>query len=263
MPVSLTMETMTNFNNVEASSDSDDEDKLHIVEEDSLPEGDGTAPEDASTSTVLDHNGTWNGAVKEECVSEEEDEEEEEGGKDALVKEILQQGDTPVIYPQAPEDDHQQSTPDENGTPDVFPQLHTCPYCLRGYKRHAALKDHIKLRHEKSDDNFSCSQCSYTFEYRTQLDRHMAVHKTGREQRHVTPTGGNRKFKCTECAKAFKYKHHLKEHLRIHSGEKPYECPSCKKRFSHSGSYSSHISSKKCVGAVATNGFQNECSVSV
>lgn len=30
-------------------------------------------------------------------------------------------------------------------------------------------------------------------------------------------------------------------------GEKPYECSNCKKRFSHSGSYSSHISSKKCI----------------
>lgn len=29
-------------------------------------------------------------------------------------------------------------------------------------------------------------------------------------------------------------------------GEKPYECSNCKKRFSHSGSYSSHLSSKKC-----------------
>lgn len=38
------------------------------------------------------------------------------------------------------------------------------------------------------------------------------------------------------------------------SGEKPYECSNCKKRFSHSGSYSSHISSKKCISLAAVNG---------
>lgn len=37
-------------------------------------------------------------------------------------------------------------------------------------------------------------------------------------------------------------------------GEKPYECSNCKKRFSHSGSYSSHISSKKCISLISVNG---------
>ncbi|XP_042582640.1 zinc finger E-box-binding homeobox 1-like isoform X2 [Cyprinus carpio] len=37
-------------------------------------------------------------------------------------------------------------------------------------------------------------------------------------------------------------------------GEKPYECSNCKKRFSHSGSYSSHLSSKKCLSGGGATG---------
>ncbi|KAM8731691.1 zinc finger E-box-binding homeobox 1b [Acanthopagrus schlegelii] len=246
---------VTNYNNVvEARSDSDDEDKLHIVEEEgSLADGadcDSTLPDDEHP-----RGHCWD-RVKEDCGSDGED----DVSADALVEEMLQQGDTAVIYPEAPEDEPQrQGTPDasihdENGTPDSFSQLLTCPYCARGYKRYSSLKEHIKYRHEKTEESFSCPECSYSFAYRAQLERHMTVHKGGRDQRHITQSGGNRKFKCTECGKAFKYKHHLKEHLRIHSGEKPYECSNCKKRFSHSGSYSSHISSKKCISVISVNG---------
>ncbi|XP_058879226.1 zinc finger E-box-binding homeobox 1-like isoform X4 [Acipenser ruthenus] len=280
---------VTSYNNVvEANSDSDDEDKLHIVEEESVTDAadcEKNVPDDdlPSSHAVLPENGQGEEEEEEEEAWEEEtkgedtlgpeaqpgdvgfkddacgSEAEDEQNNDPIVEEMLQQADTAVIYPEAPEEEQRQGTPeasghDENGTADAFSQLLTCPYCDRGYKRYTSLKEHIKYRHEKNEDNFSCSLCSYTFAYRTQLERHMTAHKSGRDQRHVAQSGGNRKFKCTECGKAFKYKHHLKEHLRIHSGEKPYECPNCKKRFSHSGSYSSHISSKKCIGVMPVNG---------
>ncbi|KAF4117662.1 zinc finger E-box-binding homeobox 1 isoform X1 [Onychostoma macrolepis] len=251
----------------EATSDSDDEDKLHIVEEDSIADDPDQkssvfqlkAARQLSDTCTQDDGSLGPDAliqeirVKEECVTDEED------GADDEVAGEEKQTEAEHIYSDAPEE--HQSTPergvhDENGTPDAFSQLHTCPHCSRGYKRHTSLKEHIKLRHEKSEDNYCCSLCSYTFTYRTQLVRHMTAHRHIREQRTISQSGGNRKFKCTECSKAFKYKHHLKEHLRIHSGEKPYECSNCRKRFSHSGSYSSHISSKKCASVIpAVNGL--------
>uniref|UniRef100_A0A3B3ZP24 C2H2-type domain-containing protein n=1 Tax=Periophthalmus magnuspinnatus TaxID=409849 RepID=A0A3B3ZP24_9GOBI len=178
--------SVPNFNNgLEASSDSDDEDKLHIVEEESQEPGGRKRP---STRAVLPHNRACN------------------GGKSI----------------------HTYLSPLGEGTPDALP-LHMCPYCSRGYKRNASLKEHIKYRHETNDDNYSCSHCSYTFTYRSQLERHMSHHR-GAKVDHILllMQGTGQKFKCNECSKAFKYKHHLKEHLRIHSGQYHYTVPVCK-----------------------------------
>ncbi|KAJ8259377.1 hypothetical protein COCON_G00183890 [Conger conger] len=141
--------------------------------------------------------------------------------------------------------------------PEALRPVLACPFCQRTYQRDAALREHIRFCQEREGSSrLVCPLCSYSAPYRAQMDKHMAMHSLA-PNKHPTMfdlTSENRKFKCLQCGKAFKYKHHLKEHLRIHSGEKPYECATCRKRFSHSGSYSSHLSSRKCVSGAAMNG---------
>nr|XP_032822982.1 zinc finger E-box-binding homeobox 2-like isoform X1 [Petromyzon marinus] len=171
-------------------------------------------------------------------------------GADGLA-EFLRRRDTAVIFPEDPDEGPgNRASPESllrrpNGarTPGAFAALLACPHCDRGYKRLSSLREHIRYRHERG-----------TGDGGGVVDLHKAPRAPQAGEQGQPPAAGSRKFKCTECGKAFKYKHHLKEHFRIHSGEKPYECPNCKKRFSHSGSYSSHISSKKCVGSVPVNG---------
>lgn len=50
-----------------------------------------------------------------------------------------------------------------------------------------------------------------------------------------------KQFKCKSCHKAFKTAGELKVHFRVHTGEKPYECITCRMRFTQSSNLNSHI----------------------
>ncbi|XP_012945948.1 zinc finger protein 92 homolog, partial [Aplysia californica] len=203
---------------------------------------------------------------------EEEGEEEEEDGKgEAPAKAKKEDGEEKTNGDKQPEggqlkndrsNEEDRETKDGCGAEEEY--VLQCIYCPSTYGRATLLRDHMRADHPEKPVRYQCPRCEQTFLLKSHLDKHLALHSPTsqackvcqktfanvyRLQRHMISHSEStdlRKFKCPECGKAFKFKHHLKEHIRIHSGEKPFQCPTCSKRFSHSGSYSSHMTSKKC-----------------
>lgn len=105
----------------------------------------------------------------------------------------------------------------------------------------------INKRNRKTQNRYSCTNCSETFYTEEKLQRHAALHDPTRAYRcgecnksfskksHLNihlrchAKKEDKKFMCKECGQQFMYSYLLKQHSYKHTDEKPFPCPKCDK----------------------------------
>ncbi len=100
-----------------------------------------------------------------------------------------------------------------------------CDVCGLSFKKAKRFTAHKKT-HKLSENTFACKICGKCFKYRSQLTTHKMRHAKG--------------FPCNICKKSFASANYLSAHKLIHSGELPYSCEDCGRRFRQKGHVKQH-----------------------
>lgn len=123
------------------------------------------------------------------------------------------------------------------------PKVYQCSECPKKWKTSGELKSH--LTSHSNVKPFICEICGQAYKHKSALDVHVGMHNG------ICP------FTCMYCKKTFTQKGALRRHLPLHtgelifclasvtelfvfSGETPYQCDLCGKRFIHHTSFKIH-----------------------
>ncbi|KAL7394499.1 hypothetical protein ABVT39_027017 [Epinephelus coioides] len=117
-----------------------------------------------------------------------------------------------------------------------------CPLCRQEFQFKVSITKHMMIHSHESSmvqryqqrchsalKPYECPECGLVFKHYSVMEDHRRKH-----------TDNTRSHLCNICGKTFKYSSLLHQHQYLHTGQKPFRCPECGKKFAFAQNMKAH-----------------------